>query len=105
LKKNIGSPTGVAIGGALSGYATVVLEILAYYKWYHATILVEAVKIVSPFYKDVANLLLQSSRQSILPFAMELYSLDSSSNESIKTALGFVKRRSRGMISCYNLNR
>ncbi|OWA54878.1 hypothetical protein BV898_19270 [Hypsibius exemplaris] len=97
LDPGIGSPTAIALMGTYVGYARVVLEIMSYYSWYHATILLEG-KAVSPYYKGLAAQLVASSRASLEPFLLEILTIVDNSNVTIKAALEHAKSRSRVLV-------
>ncbi|OQV11960.1 hypothetical protein BV898_13755 [Hypsibius exemplaris] len=92
-----GSPTGIALAGTLQGYATAVLDILADFDWFHASIILEANTTDAPFYRDVGKLLYDSAREAP-KFTVELFSLDTTSRQTIKMALDLAKERSRVFI-------
>ncbi|OWA54510.1 hypothetical protein BV898_18910 [Hypsibius exemplaris] len=97
LNPDVGSPTAVALTGTYVGYARVVLEIMSYYTWHHATLFVEG-KALTPFYKFLASQLIVSSRASVEPFNLELLTMIDNSNLTIKAVLERAKLRSRVII-------
>ena len=77
-----------------------VLELLQYYKWFRATILVEA-KAIATFYRDVGNLIVDQIKQRPQRlkalFEVEQYTVDTTGpDEMLDAALLLAKRRSRG---------
>ena len=73
------------------------LDLLASFGWYHAAILVEEASNV-PFYKNIGPLLLDYSKRSSLPFAMELYILNSDAAETVRKSVYLAKQKSRGAV-------
>ncbi|OWA52382.1 hypothetical protein BV898_16837 [Hypsibius exemplaris] len=67
-----GPSNSIAIGGTNRGYCRAMLDILGYFKWFHVTVIIEGASIV-PFYKNIGGLLVETSLQSPLPFALESY--------------------------------
>ncbi|OQV25005.1 hypothetical protein BV898_01213 [Hypsibius exemplaris] len=97
---NLGGPTTVAASGTFIGYAKVVVEILRYYGWYSATILVEA-KAIATFYRDIGNLVLEQAKLLPTPeqlFAIERLTVDTTDPEAISAAMTFAKGRSRAIV-------
>lgn len=92
----MGSPTAVALMGTYVGYAQVLLEILSYFNWHHATILLET-KTLSPWYKGLARQLTASAREHNGVFSLELVLLDVVTEEATRKALRSAKQRSRGL--------
>ncbi|OQV25006.1 hypothetical protein BV898_01214 [Hypsibius exemplaris] len=90
----------IAASGTFLGYSTVLLEILRYYKWYRATILVE-IKAIATFYRDLASLILDRIK-ILLPetvqFQMERFDMDATISEGVTSALIFARSRSRVII-------
>ncbi|OWA50180.1 hypothetical protein BV898_14705 [Hypsibius exemplaris] len=92
-----GSPTSIALMGTYISFASVILQVLASFSWLHVTIILET-KAVSPFYKELALQLMESSRQSSKAFRLESYSLDAATDQTFVSALRFAQKRSRVLL-------
>ena len=88
----------VAIGGTSLGFARALLNVLAYYAWFHVTVLVE-IKVFSTFYLNAALSLQQNINIASEPFDFQFVKVEDATDEVIKQFLHDAKQRSRGTCS------
>ncbi|OWA53727.1 hypothetical protein BV898_18149 [Hypsibius exemplaris] len=91
--------TAIATGGALVNYAIVLLEILRFYDWHHAAMVVEVKPPGFSFHNDLADIIAQTAAAAKDSFVLEKFGVDLGNQDTtFEEALLAAKRKYRVII-------